>query len=57
MHGAMDTFRAMIRFGSFVFVLLSFATCSSLFKGPVAGIIQAVFSSRMLLSIFEQAGR
>lgn len=57
MHGAMDTFRTTIRWGSFVFVLLSFATSSSLLYGPVSGTLRAVFSSKVLLSILEQAGR
>lgn len=57
MQGAMDTFRTTIRWGSFVFLFLSFATTSLLFHGPVSGTIQAVFSSKMFLSILEQAGR
>lgn len=55
MQGAMDTYRTMIRWGSFVFVLLSLATCSSLLNGLVAGVIRTVFSSELLLKILEKA--
>ena len=57
MHGAMDTFRTMIRWGSFVFLFLSFATSSALLYGPVSGVVRTVFSSNVLLSILDQAGR
>lgn len=57
MHGALDTFRTTIRWGSLVFLFLSFATTSLLFYGPVSKTIQAVFSSKTFLSILEQASR
>ncbi len=57
MQGALDTFRTTIRWGSFVFLFLSFATTSLLLYGPVSRTIHAVFSSKTFLSILEQAGR
>ncbi|MCL4781604.1 MAG: hypothetical protein KJZ70_01090 [Bryobacterales bacterium] len=53
----MDTFRTMIRWGSFVFLFLSFATSSALLYGPVSGAVRTVFSSSVLLSILDQTGR
>jgi hypothetical protein len=56
MHGAMDTLRATIRLGTYVFLIVSLSTSLMLVLGPVTSSLRAVFLPTLLARILDSAG-
>jgi hypothetical protein len=56
MQGAMDTLRATIRLGTYVFLIVSLSTSLLLVLGPVTSSLRAVFLPSLLARILSSGG-